>query len=74
ADPKGGAGRGVVSTCSYEARQYGIHSAQPISRAYRRCPHAVFLPVDGHKYGRESRRIRQVLRQFTPQMQPVSID
>ncbi|MFO8006926.1 MAG: DNA polymerase IV [Candidatus Brocadiia bacterium] len=74
ADPKGGAGRGVVSTCSYEARRYGIHSAQPISRAYRRCPHAAFLPVDGEKYSRESRRIREVFRQFTPQVQPVSID
>ncbi|MGD2175316.1 MAG: DNA polymerase IV [Candidatus Brocadiaceae bacterium] len=74
ADPEEGKGRGVVSTCSYEARQYGVHSAQPISEAYRRCPHAVFLPVDGAKYGRESRRIRRILEEFTPQMQPVSID
>ncbi|MBI5023456.1 MAG: hypothetical protein HZC18_00435 [Candidatus Omnitrophica bacterium] len=40
ADPKGGRGRGVVFTCSYEARSCGIHSAMPISAAYRRCPHA----------------------------------
>ena len=74
ADPKGGTGRGVVSTCSYEARRYGIHSAQPISQAYRLCPDAVFLPVDGEKYSRESRRIREILAGFTPQLQFVSID
>jgi len=74
ADPGGGGGRGVVSTCSYEAREYGIRSAQPISEAYRRCPHAVFLPVDGEKYRRESRRIRDILIEFTPQIQFVSID
>lgn len=46
ADPKGGAGRVVASTCSYEAREYGIHSGMPIPRAYRLCPDAKFLPVD----------------------------
>jgi nucleotidyltransferase/DNA polymerase involved in DNA repair len=74
ADPQGGEGRGVVSTCSYEAREYGIHSAMPISEAYRRCPHAVFLPVDGGRYSEESRRIRRVLGRFTPHLQFVSID
>lgn len=74
ADPQDGEGRGVVSTCSYEAREYGIHSAQPISRAYRLCPDAVFLPVNGEKYSRESKRIRRIFREFTPQVQPISID
>jgi nucleotidyltransferase/DNA polymerase involved in DNA repair len=74
ADPKGGKGRGVVSTASYEARAYGIHSAQPISQAYHLCPHAAFLPVDMDRYERESERIRGVLSEFTPQMQFVSID
>ncbi len=74
ADPKGGHGRGVVSTASYEARKFGIHSAQPISQAWRLCPDAAFLPVDGAKYSRESRRIRAILSEFTPQIQFVSID
>jgi len=74
ADPMGGKGRGVVSTCSYEARRFGIHSAQPISQAYRCCPNAVFLPGDGAKYSRESRRIRGIFEQFTPLVEPVSVD
>ncbi|MFW6456772.1 MAG: DNA polymerase IV [Planctomycetota bacterium] len=74
ASPEGGRGRGVVSTCSYEAREYGIHSAQPISQAYKRCPHAVFLPVDGQKYARVSREIKEILHEFTPRLEPISID
>ena len=74
ADPKGGKGRGVVSTCSYEARRYGIHSAMPISIAYRRCPNAIFLPVNGEKYARVSGQIYKILYGFTPDVEPVSID
>jgi len=74
ADPKGGRGRGVVSTCSYEARVFGIHSAMPISQAYRRCPHAVFLPPRMHVYSRESHRIFTIMLRFTPDIEPVSID
>lgn len=74
ADPKGGKGRGVVSTASYEARAYGIRSAQPISQAYRLCPHAAFLAVDGARYSEESERIREILLQFTPQIQFAGID
>jgi nucleotidyltransferase/DNA polymerase involved in DNA repair len=74
ADPRSGAGRGVVSTCSYEARKYGIHSAQPISIAYRKCPTAVFLPVNMKKYVSISHQIDMILEEFSPKIEKVSID
>lgn len=74
ADPKSGKGRGVVSTCSYEARRFGIHSAMPISEAYRRCPDAVFLQGDYKKYTRISEQIFRLLYDFTPDIEPVGID
>ena len=74
ADPKGGRGRGVVSTCSYEARSYGIHSAMPISAAYRRCPGAVFLSVDMRKYSKVSQSMFDILYEFTPEIESLSID
>ncbi len=74
ADPKGGSGRGVVSACSYEAREYGIHSAMPISTAYKKCPHAVFVRGDMQKYVRISRQIFAILERFTPDVEPISID
>ncbi|HOW35586.1 MAG TPA: DNA polymerase IV [Candidatus Omnitrophota bacterium] len=74
ADPKAGRGRGVVSTCSYEARTYGIHSAMPISAAYKLCPRAAFLPVDMRKYAQVSDQILKILYDFTPDIEPVSID
>lgn len=74
AEPKKGKGRGVVSTCSYEARKYGICSAMPISIAYRKCPRAVFLPVDMEKYARVSGQIHKILYDFTPDIESVSID
>lgn len=61
ADPKEGSGRGVVSTANYEARTYGIHSAMPISQAYRLCPKAVFLPVNGELYAQTSLRIMEIV-------------
>ena len=74
ADPKKGKGRGVVSTCSYEARKYGIHSAMPISAAYRKCPHGVFLSGNMKKYKHASNQIFDILYDFTPDMEPVSVD
>jgi len=61
-DPKGRSGRGVVSTCSYEAKKYGIHSAMPISQAYRIYPDTVFLPVNMKLYARVSVNVMEILR------------
>ena len=66
--------RGVVSTCSYEARRYGIHSAMPLRVAYRLCPEAVFLPVNIDLYRRVSKRIFSILREYTPIIEPLGID
>jgi nucleotidyltransferase/DNA polymerase involved in DNA repair len=74
ADPRGGRGRGVVSTASYEARRFGVASAMPISEAWRRCPHGVYLHPDMEKYARESARIMEILHRFTDLVEPVSID
>jgi DNA polymerase-4 len=71
ADPKG---RGVVSACSYEARVFGVRSAMPISRAARLCPDGVFLPVDMGKYAAASRQIMAILGDFSPLVEPVSVD
>ncbi len=66
--------RGVVSTASYEARAFGVHSAMPLRTAGRLCPHGIFLPVDGTKYLAVSRDVMAVLRTFTPLVEPISID
>jgi DNA polymerase IV len=71
ADPRG---RGVVSAASYEARRFGVHSAMPISRAFRLCPEGVFLPVDMDKYARVSVEVMAILSEFTPLVEPLSID
>jgi DNA polymerase IV len=66
--------RGVVSTASYEARVFGVHSAMPLRTAGALCPHGVFLPVDGRKYSRVSKDVLAILRRFTPNVEPISID
>jgi DNA polymerase-4 len=71
----GGAGpRGVVSTCCYIARTFGVRSAMPMSRARTLCPHAVVLPPDMAKYARVGREIRTRMMALTPLVEPLSID
>lgn len=66
--------RGVVSACSYEARRFGIHSAMPISQAYRRCPQGVYLPVRMERYLEVSGQVMTILTEYTPHMQQISVD
>ena len=66
--------RGVVSTASYEARKYGIHSGMPLRTAYKLCPDAVFLPVDYEEYSRVSGIIKDIFRQASPVMEDAGID
>jgi nucleotidyltransferase/DNA polymerase involved in DNA repair len=74
ADPRGGRGRGVVAAASYEARAYGIHSAMPISQAYRRCPQAVYLRPRIGLYVAVSERFEAILGRYTDLVEPLSID
>jgi len=67
-------GRGVVATCSYEARAFGIRSAMPINEAYRRCPQAVYLRPRIEHYRAVARQIRAVMGSCSPVVEPVSID
>ena len=66
--------RGVVSTASYEARKYGVHSAMAMTEAHRRCPNGVYLPVDMQKYRRVSRQIMEIFHRFTPEVEAISLD
>jgi len=74
ADPKQGKGRGVVSTASYEARKFGIHSAMPISKAYQLCPNGIFVQPSGNIYSDHSRIVFDTLYEFTPIIEVLGID
>ncbi|MHA1452447.1 MAG: DNA polymerase IV [Promethearchaeota archaeon] len=74
ADPKKGNGRGVVTTCSYEARKFGLHSAMPISKAYKLCPHGVYLHGTYEKYQEASQMVMEILRSYNVDFQQASID
>lgn len=67
-------GRGVVAAASYEVRRFGVHSAMPAARAKRLCPQAIFIKPDFPRYARESEAIFALYREYTPLIQPVSID
>ncbi|MDH5656645.1 MAG: DNA polymerase IV [Spirochaetia bacterium] len=74
ADPENGRGRGVVSTCNYTARKYGIHSAMPVSRAFRLCPQGIFLKPRMGRYLDVSKTIKKIFTDFSPVVESVSID
>src|SRR5262249_12077340 len=64
----------IVATCSYEARKFGVHSAQPISRAWRLCPHGIYARPDIARYAGASERIMAIFLEFTDLVEQVSID
>jgi DNA polymerase-4 len=66
--------RGVISSASYEARKYGLHSGMPLTRAKRLCPKGIFVPVDMEKYLKESIQIRKIFFQFTPLVEAIGCD
>ncbi len=68
------ASRGVVSTASYEAREFGCHSAMPMATAIRLCPQAIVLPVRGRRYHKVSEQLFAIFGRFTPLIEPLSID
>ncbi len=67
-------GRGVVMAANYVVRQYGVHSAMPAATARRLCPQAIFLPCRMDHYAQISREIQEILHQFTPLVEPLSLD
>lgn len=70
----GTSNRGVVMACSYEARRFGVRSAMPIFQARQQCPQGIFIPPRRERYREVSKKIMALLRQFTPQVEVVSID
>jgi DNA polymerase IV (DinB-like DNA polymerase) len=74
ADPKGGKGRGVVSTCNYDARKYGVRSGMPISRAWKLCPNAVYLQPHYELYTEASSRIMKILRSYADKFEQWGLD
>lgn len=67
-------GRGVVAAASYEAREFGIHSAMPAAKAYRLCPQAVFVKPRIAYYSEIGHQVREILGSFTPLVEPLSLD
>lgn len=67
-------GRGVVSTCSYEARKFGVHSAMPTNKAYQLCPHGVFVRANFQAYKEASEIVRNIFFDYTDLVEPLSLD
>lgn len=67
-------GRGVVSTCSYEARKFGVHSAMPTNEAYRLCPHGIFVRSRFDAYKEASQIVREIFFEYTDLVEPLSLD
>ncbi|MGC2580248.1 MAG: DNA polymerase IV [Terrimicrobiaceae bacterium] len=70
----GGSPRGVVTTCNYDARRFGVRSAMPGFKARALCPELIFLPVRFDLYRAESAKIRKILLSYTPLVEPLSLD
>jgi DNA polymerase IV (DinB-like DNA polymerase) len=73
ADPRAGEGKGVVSACNYEARNFGVRSGMPISKAWKLCPEAVYLPVDYELYTKVSDEVMDTLRKYADKFEQLSI-
>lgn len=73
-DPRKTGGRGVVSTCSYEARQFGVHSAMSSKEAYERCPQGIFISGNYEKYQEVGLQVREIFKRYTDLVEPMSID
>ena len=67
-------GRGVVAACSYEAREYGLHSGMPIKQAYKLCPDGIYVHGSHGEYGRFSNAVRYILEQYAPVVEQASVD
>lgn len=74
ADPKGGLGRGIVATCNYPARRFGVRSAMPISTAYRLCPNARFMRPRFSFYSKASKQVMAILARHADVLEPAGID
>jgi DNA polymerase-4 len=70
----GSSARGVVTSASYEARKFGVHSAMPAAAAHKLCPHAIFVRGRMHRYAEVSRAVREVFDSFSPLVEPLSLD
>ncbi|MGT2743417.1 DNA polymerase IV [Streptococcus plurextorum] len=73
-DPRLSGGRGVVSTCNYEARKFGVRSAMSSKEAYERCPQAVFISGNYDKYQEVGLQVREIFKRYTDLVEPMSID